>query len=80
MEEAIAAVATGAVTVASRDVDLDGLAVRKGDWLALSEGDNPPSISPSNSLNKPHMPQASSASAINAQFANVPEMAGSDAA
>ena len=39
MEEAIAAVATGAVTVASRDVDLDGLAVRKGDWLALFEGD-----------------------------------------
>jgi DAK2 domain fusion protein YloV len=39
MAEAIAAVATGAVTVASRDVDLDGLAVRKGDWLALWEGD-----------------------------------------
>jgi hypothetical protein len=39
MAEALAAVATGAVTVASRDVDLDGLAVRKGDWLALSEGD-----------------------------------------
>ena len=39
MEEAIAAVATGAVTVASRGVDLDGLAVRKGDWLALFEGD-----------------------------------------
>jgi dihydroxyacetone kinase-like predicted kinase len=39
MAEAIAAVATGAVTVASRDVDLDGLAVRKGDWLTLSEGD-----------------------------------------
>jgi fatty acid kinase len=39
MEEAIAAVATGAVTVASRDVDLDGLSVRKGDFLALAEGD-----------------------------------------
>jgi dihydroxyacetone kinase-like predicted kinase len=39
MEEAVAAVATGAVTVASRDVDLDGVAVRKGDYLALSEGD-----------------------------------------
>jgi fatty acid kinase len=39
MDEAIAAVASGAVTVASRDVDLDGLAVRKGDFLAVSEGD-----------------------------------------
>jgi dihydroxyacetone kinase-like predicted kinase len=39
MEEAIAGVASGAVTVASREVDLDGLAVRKGDWLALFEGD-----------------------------------------
>jgi dihydroxyacetone kinase-like predicted kinase len=39
MAEVLAAVATGAVTVASRDVDLDGLAVRKGDWLALSDGD-----------------------------------------
>ena len=33
MEEAIAAVATGAVTIASRDVELDGLAVEKGDCL-----------------------------------------------
>jgi uncharacterized protein len=39
MAEALAAVATGAVTVASRDVDLDGFAVRKGDYLGLSEGD-----------------------------------------
>jgi fatty acid kinase len=39
MDEAIAGVATGAVTVASRNVELDGLAVRKGDFLALSEGD-----------------------------------------
>jgi DAK2 domain fusion protein YloV len=39
MAEALAAVSTGAVTVASRDVDLDDLPVRKGDYLALSEGD-----------------------------------------
>jgi fatty acid kinase len=39
MEEALAAVATGAVTVASRDVDLDRVTVRKGDYLALTEGD-----------------------------------------
>ena len=39
MDKAIAAVVTGAVTVASRDVDLDGVAVRKGDYLALFEGD-----------------------------------------
>ena len=39
MDEAIAAVATGEVTVASRDVELDGLAVRKGAWLGLAEGE-----------------------------------------
>ena len=36
MGEAAAAVATGAVTVASRDVALDGLSVRKGEWLGLA--------------------------------------------
>jgi uncharacterized protein len=39
MAEALAAVASGAVTVASRDVDVDGLVVRKGDYLGLSDGD-----------------------------------------
>jgi uncharacterized protein len=39
MEEAAAAVVTGAVTTASRDVDLNGLAVRKGSFLGLSEGE-----------------------------------------
>ena len=39
MEEALAAVVTGAVTTASRDVDLDGLAVRKGAYLGLAEGE-----------------------------------------
>src|SRR5581483_4998047 len=39
MEEAVAAVATGAVTVASRDVQLNGVAVRKGKWLGLADGE-----------------------------------------
>jgi uncharacterized protein len=38
MRKAVAAVATGEVTVASRDVDLDGIAIRKGDWLGLADG------------------------------------------
>jgi DAK2 domain fusion protein YloV len=36
MREALTAVATGEVTVASRDVELDGVAVRKGAWLGLA--------------------------------------------
>jgi len=32
------AVATGEVTIASRDVELDGVAIRKGEWLGLVEG------------------------------------------
>jgi DAK2 domain fusion protein YloV len=39
MEAAVAAVATGAVTTASRDVDVNGLAVRKGMYLGLAEGE-----------------------------------------
>jgi DAK2 domain fusion protein YloV len=39
MEEAAASVVTGAVTTASRDVDLNGLAVRKGSFLGLREGE-----------------------------------------
>ncbi|HUQ21782.1 MAG TPA: DAK2 domain-containing protein [Gaiellaceae bacterium] len=38
MLEALNEVATGEVTVASRDVELDGVAVRKGDWLGLVDG------------------------------------------
>ncbi len=38
MQKAQDAVATGEVTVASRDVELDGVAVRKGAWLGLAEG------------------------------------------
>jgi hypothetical protein len=38
MLEALAQVATGEVTVASRDVELDGVDVRKGAWLGLADG------------------------------------------
>lgn len=38
MREAVDAVATGAVTIASRDVEMDGVEVRKGAWLGLSDG------------------------------------------
>ncbi len=39
MRDVLAAVATGAVTVASRDVDLDGIAVRTGSYLGLADGE-----------------------------------------
>jgi dihydroxyacetone kinase-like predicted kinase len=39
MTEAVDAVATGAVTVASRDVDLDGMSIRKGAYLGLADGE-----------------------------------------
>jgi DAK2 domain fusion protein YloV len=39
MEEAMHAVATGAVTVASRDVELAGLVVRSGAFLGLADGE-----------------------------------------
>ena len=39
MEEALAAVVTGAVTVASKDAQLNGLAIRKGNYLGLAEGE-----------------------------------------
>jgi DAK2 domain fusion protein YloV len=38
MSRAEAGVATGEVTVASRDVSLDGIEVRKGAWLGLADG------------------------------------------
>ncbi len=38
MEEAAAEVATGAVTIASRDVDSNGIAIRRGAWLGLAGG------------------------------------------
>jgi DAK2 domain fusion protein YloV len=39
MREAIEAVATGEVTIASRDVQLNGVAIVKGEWLGLADGD-----------------------------------------
>jgi dihydroxyacetone kinase-like predicted kinase len=39
MAAAAAAVATGEVTHASRDVELDGLTIRRGDWLGLADGE-----------------------------------------
>jgi fatty acid kinase len=39
MEEALAAVVTGAVTVASKDAQLNGLAIRKGNYLGLARGE-----------------------------------------
>jgi DAK2 domain fusion protein YloV len=38
MEVAVAEVATGAVTIASRDVETNSLVVRKGAWLGLADG------------------------------------------
>jgi dihydroxyacetone kinase-like predicted kinase len=38
MEDAVASVATGAVTVASKDAQLNGLAVQKGNFLGLADG------------------------------------------
>ncbi|MFL5960481.1 MAG: DAK2 domain-containing protein [Gaiellaceae bacterium] len=39
MAEAAVAVASGEVTRASRDVELHGLAIRRGDWLGLADGE-----------------------------------------
>jgi DAK2 domain fusion protein YloV len=39
MEEALAAVAAGAVTIASKDAQLNGVAIRKGNFLGLAGGE-----------------------------------------
>ncbi len=39
MRESVAAVATGEVTRASRDVQLNGVAIRNGEWLGLAHDD-----------------------------------------
>ena len=39
MDETLAGVVTGAVTIASRDVQLNGVAVEAGKWLGLAEGE-----------------------------------------
>ena len=38
MREAASAVTAGEVTVASRDVEMAGVAIRKGEWLGLADG------------------------------------------
>jgi DAK2 domain fusion protein YloV len=38
VDDALTGVATGAVTIASRDVQLDGIDVRRGSWLGLVDG------------------------------------------
>src|SRR5439155_3510342 len=38
MRAAIAALATGEVTIASRDVQMDGVSIHTGDWLGLADG------------------------------------------
>jgi fatty acid kinase len=39
MREAVDAVTTGEVTIASRDVQMNGIPITKGDWLGLSDGE-----------------------------------------
>jgi uncharacterized protein len=39
MREAIEAVDTGEVTIASRDVQMNGVSIHKGDWLGLHDGE-----------------------------------------
>ena len=39
IEDAVAAVGAGAVTIASKDAQLNGLAIRKGDYLGLVDGE-----------------------------------------
>jgi DAK2 domain fusion protein YloV len=39
MRELLSGVTTGEVTIASRDVEMNGLSVRKGAWLGLAEGE-----------------------------------------
>ena len=39
MREAVEAVDTGEVTIASRDVEMNGVSIRKGDWLGLHDGE-----------------------------------------
>ncbi|MCS7007118.1 MAG: hypothetical protein NZL88_06150, partial [Gaiellaceae bacterium] len=38
MLDALASVATGEITIASRDAELDGVTIRKGDYLGLADG------------------------------------------
>ena len=39
MREAIESISTGEVTIASRDVQMNGIPITKGEWLGLSDGE-----------------------------------------
>jgi DAK2 domain fusion protein YloV len=39
MRSVVDGVATGAVTIASRDVEREGITIRKGEWLGLADGE-----------------------------------------
>jgi dihydroxyacetone kinase-like predicted kinase len=39
MRSVVDGVATGAVTIASRDVESEGITIRKGEWLGLADGE-----------------------------------------
>jgi uncharacterized protein len=39
LDDALSQLATGAVTLASRDVSLNGVDIRKGEWLGLADGE-----------------------------------------
>jgi uncharacterized protein len=39
MRKVAASVSTGEVTIASRDVQMNGIAIHKGDWLGLAGGE-----------------------------------------
>ena len=39
MRGAMEGIVTGAVTIAARDTEHDGITIRKGDWLGLAEGE-----------------------------------------
>jgi len=38
MRKALETVTTGEVTIASRDVEMNGIPIRKGQWLGLADG------------------------------------------
>jgi fatty acid kinase len=39
MREALIGIGTGEVTIASRDVEMNGIPIRKGEWLGLADGE-----------------------------------------
>ena len=61
MLEALEQVATGEVTVASRDVELDGVDVRKGAWLGLARRRRPSRPRPTSTRSRAPSPTGCSA-------------------